>query len=174
VTGLRQDSLVSQDFRQLMAGFPSGVAVVTAFDPMGRPWGMTCSSLCSVTLSPPTLLVCLGHGSRTLAAVRSAATFTVNLLHDQARATAELFASGDPHRFDLVRWHTPEGSGGPHLADATHAAADCLVSRINDVGDHAVVFGEVIRAIYHGEPNPLLYGLRRYAEWSRLTPVRGT
>ncbi|MGH3862160.1 flavin reductase family protein [Actinokineospora sp.] len=35
-----------------MATFPTGVTVVTALAPDGRPWGMTCSSVCSVTLRP--------------------------------------------------------------------------------------------------------------------------
>lgn len=175
MTGSRQPAanLLADDFRQLMAGFPAGVAVVTAFDLAGRPWGMTCSSLCSVTLSPPTLLVCLRHNSPTRAAVCSRAAFTVNLLHDQAQATAELFASGNPHRFDLVSWCPPEGTGGPHLAGAIHAIADCRVSRLSEVGDHTVIFGEVVRISSRGKPNPLLYGLRRYAGWSRIAMAPG-
>ena len=42
-----------------MASFPSGVTIVTAAGGDGRPYGMTCSSLCSVAMTPPTVLVCL-------------------------------------------------------------------------------------------------------------------
>ena len=45
------------DFRAFMCTFPSGVAVVTAEDTGGRPFGMTCSSVSCVAMSPPTLLV---------------------------------------------------------------------------------------------------------------------
>src|SRR5439155_979792 len=50
---------VPDRFRAMMSAFPTGVAVVTTTDADGRPHGMTCSSVCSVTLEPPTLLVCL-------------------------------------------------------------------------------------------------------------------
>lgn len=154
-------------FRQLMATFPSGVAVVAAFDEQGRPRGMTCSSLCSVTTDPPTLLACLRNGSPTLDAIMWQATFTVNLLHEGAQVTAELFASGDPHRFAKTDWQAPPDCSGPHLMDAALAVADCRVSRVCAVGDHAVVFGEVLRARSGSGRGPLLYGLRQYASWTK-------
>jgi flavin reductase (NADH) len=152
------------DFRSLMAGFPTGVAVVTTAEPTGRPRGLTCSSICSVTLTPPTLLVCIRVGSPTLDAMLRCSTFAMNLLHEHARATAELFASGDPDRFSRVRWRSEPDFGGPHLVDDAHAVADCRISRHERVGDHTVVFGEVFRAELHppAQSRPLLYGLRQY------------
>jgi flavin reductase (DIM6/NTAB) family NADH-FMN oxidoreductase RutF len=159
-----------EDYRALMASFPTGVAVVTATGPGGRPVGMTCTSLCSVTLAPPTLLVCLRRDSPTLESVRYASGFTVNLLDSGAQAVAELFASGAPDRFSRVRWLAAAGPGGPRLADCAHAFADCLVSQLCVVGDHVVVFGEVCAVSVRRDrswppPRPLLYGLRRYARW---------
>jgi len=153
------------DFRSLMAGFPSGVAVVTALGPDGQPWGMTCSSVCSVTLRPPTLLICVRHGSPTLEAILRRSLFTVNMLHDGAQPTAMLFASGAPKRFDQVQWSIGPGDGGPHLSDDSHAVADCRVVRAEPVGDHMVVFGEALRVSQRSGHRPLLYGLRRYAAW---------
>lgn len=152
------------DFRSFMARFPTGVAVVTTLDPDGAPRGMTCSSVCSVTLKPPTLLVCLRSGSPTLAAMLEQSMFAVNLLHDRAQPVAQLFASGMPDRFDRVRWQAEPG-GGPHLLDDAHAVADCRVSHTDLVGDHMVVFGEVHQIWQRPGPEPLLYGLRQYAAW---------
>ncbi|TDV49664.1 flavin reductase family protein [Actinophytocola oryzae] len=151
-------------FRALMATFPTGVAVVTATEVDGSPRGMTCSSVCSVSVRPPTLLVCLREGSPTLSAVLGLAGFAVNLLHDEARPVAELFASGDPDRFDRVGWARDPSFAGPHLVDDAHTIADCRVTRTVRVGDHAVVFGEVHRLDLPtaSPPRPLLYGLRRY------------
>ncbi len=154
------------DMRPLMAGFPSGVVVTTALHPDGQPWGMTCTSLCGVSLEPPILLVCLRCGSSTLDALSASRSFAVNLLHDQARAVAELFASGAADRFARVRWTGGGDTAGPHLLDAAHTIADCTVLDDSVVGDHAVVMGRV-RAIHQLRPQrPLLYGLRRYATWS--------
>ena len=157
--------VTSTGFRSLMAGFPTGVAVITTFDPDGTPWGMTCSSVCSVSVEPPTLLVCVRDGSPTLAAMLRRGEFTVNLLHHGARPVAELFASGDPDRFDRVDWEDPPALGGPHLVRDAHAVADCRVSRRQQVGTHVVVFGEVGHVTHRPGEHPLLYGMRQYAAW---------
>ncbi|MFH9065063.1 flavin reductase family protein [Streptomyces coeruleorubidus] len=150
-----------------MAGFPTGVSVVTTTAPDGRPWGMTCTSLCSVSLDPPTLLVCLRCGSPTLEAIRAGGSFSVNLLHDAARVTAELFASGAPDRFDQVVWEHGGVGAGPHLTDAAHTIADCTVADDAVVGTHAVVMGHVGRVRALRAQQPLLYGLRRFASWTQ-------
>ncbi|MER5643633.1 flavin reductase family protein [Streptosporangium sp. NPDC002524] len=153
------------DFRALMAGFPTGVAVVTVVSADGSPKGITCSSVCSVTLAPPTLLVCVRNASPTLAAVLAARRFTLNLLDHNARPTAELFASGDPRRFERAEWTVDGGACGPHLVRDAHSIADCLVSRADRVGDHTVVMGAVQRVLRRESRRPLLYGLRRYSVW---------
>ncbi|MFD7443587.1 flavin reductase family protein [Streptomyces sp. NPDC059909] len=152
-----------------MSRFPTGVAVITALDALGAPWGMTCTSVCSVSLRPPTLLVCLRLGSPTLRAVLDLRTFGLNLLHSDARGTSELFASGDGDRFERVRWQLDEEAAGPHLTEDAHTTADCEVVHTAPVGDHMVVFGEVRRVTERHQPTPLLYGLRQYACWKGLT-----
>jgi flavin reductase (DIM6/NTAB) family NADH-FMN oxidoreductase RutF len=152
------------DIRPLMAGFPTGVVVVTAIDTDGTPWGMTCTSLCSVSLDPPMLLVCLRCGSPTLRAVLASKAFAVNLLHDQARPAAELFASGAVDRFERIAWRA-DGARGPHLVGAAHTIADCDVVNATVAGTHTVVMGRVQDVVQLHAQRPLLYGLRRYASW---------
>jgi flavin reductase (DIM6/NTAB) family NADH-FMN oxidoreductase RutF len=160
----------AQDQRSMMRGFPTGVAVVTAIDGADEPRGMTISSMCSVSLDPPTLLICLRSGSPTLDAIVGSGRFAVNLLHDGAQAVADLFASGAPDRFDRVRWEyvsTCAYAGGPHLFHDAHTIADCRVDRVDKVGDHTVVFGETVRVTENSVPSPLLYGMREYRSWPR-------
>src|SRR5581483_9535173 len=159
------DDIAPVDIRALMATFPTGVGVITAMEIDGHPWGMTCTSICSVTLEPPTILACLRRESPTLGAVLASGAFALNLLHDGARPTAELFASGAPERFSRVSWHMSTACKGPHLLDAAHVIADCEVVYSKTVGSHIVVFGEVRRIIRQSEALPLLYGLRRYMCW---------
>lgn len=153
------------DFRSLMAAFPTGVSIVTAVSRDGTSRGMTCTSLCSVSLDPPVLLVCLRSASPTLDAVRESSLFAVNLLHSQSRPTAELFASGAPDRFERVAWHSREGAAGPHLTYSSHSIADCSVLSTQVVGDHTVVLGKVDVVTQLRSQQPLLYGMRRYASW---------
>ncbi|UED88045.1 flavin reductase family protein [Streptomyces profundus] len=154
------------DFRTLMAGFPTGVTIVTTADADGAPWGMTLTSLCSVSLEPPILLVCMRRGSPTLEAIQGGSGFAVNLLHRRARATAELFASGARDRFDRVSWRMAGTAAGPHLFDSAHTIADCRVTSDHVVGDHVVVMGQVTSVVRLGEEQqPLLYGMRRFETW---------
>ncbi|MEV8307267.1 flavin reductase family protein [Streptomyces flavidovirens] len=154
------------DFRTLMAGFPTGVTIVTTRGADGIPRGMTLTSLCSVSLEPPVLLVCMRTGSPTLDAVLESGSFAVNLLHLRARATAELFASGAQDRFERVSWQAQAPAAGPHLLAAAHTIADCSVTAHHEVGDHVVIMGGVAAVSRLGShQHPLLYGLRRFATW---------
>jgi flavin reductase (NADH) len=154
----------AEAYRQFMRVFPTGVAVVTAVDRIGRPHGLTCTSLTSVSMQPPTLLVCLDQHSGTLAAVSDHGAFAVNLLHDRARRTAELFASRTPDRFGQVSWHASDTVGAPWLTADAFAVAECRVMRMVPVADHVVIMGEVVRTVQSGGL-PLLYGLRRFTSW---------
>ncbi|MFJ9614986.1 flavin reductase family protein [Streptomyces noursei] len=160
-------TIAPAQFRALMSTFPTGVAVVTTGGPEDPPRGLTVSSVSSVSLDPPTLLVCLNRNSRTLESVLEQRTFAVNLLHAGARSAATLFASGDPHRFDAVEWANSAEFGGPHLVRDAHAIADCRVSRTLRVGDHEVIFGEIFRVEQElpEDADPLLYGMRTFASW---------
>ncbi|GAA2083602.1 hypothetical protein GCM10009821_25970 [Aeromicrobium halocynthiae] len=161
----RTEAVCEDDFLALMSGFPTGVSVVTSLTPEGQPWGMTCSAVCSVTVEPPTLLVCLRSASPTCVAIAASGSFAVNLLDSAARPTAALFASGDPRRFDHVEWDTDDRAGGPHLTEAAFSVADCDVDRTEVVGDHTIVIGRVRRVLRRGVRRPLLYGLRSYSAW---------
>jgi flavin reductase (DIM6/NTAB) family NADH-FMN oxidoreductase RutF len=147
-----------------MSAFPSGVAVVTALDAQSRPRGMTCTSLSSVTVRPPTLLVCLNTASGTLAALLERGRFAVNLLHVRGRATAEVLSAPVPDRFARVDWRPSPVLGAPWLATDAFAVAECELGDTRLVGDHMVVFGVVVN-IVRTEDTPLLYGMRRFAAW---------
>ncbi|MFB6844433.1 flavin reductase family protein [Streptomyces sp. NPDC056373] len=78
---------VADGQRAMMSGFPTGVAVLTTTGQDGTPHGMTISSVCSVSLDPPLLLVCLRIGSPTLRAVLDTGRFAVNLLRSGGAGT---------------------------------------------------------------------------------------
>jgi flavin reductase (DIM6/NTAB) family NADH-FMN oxidoreductase RutF len=149
--------------RAFMSRFPTGVTVITTLTDDGTPRGMTCSSLTSVSLNPPVLSVCIGIWSRTLAAVQTHGRLAVNLLGVHGLAAAEIFASAESGQFDSVPWYLADGSGLPRLRDAMGFAV-CQVIGTHSVGDHVVVFGEVL-SVDLAMGLPLLYGLRQFAAW---------
>ncbi|MCW6009500.1 flavin reductase family protein [Micromonospora sp. CPCC 205371] len=158
------------DFREMMAAFPTGVSVVTARHGTA-PRGMTCSALCSLSVNPSTLLVCLRTGSPTLGAVLGSGGFAVNLLHGEAEWVAALFASGAPTRFERVPWRPTGHTGSPALFEASHAVADCTVERVHPSGDHAIVVGLVRAVDRFRAGSALLYGFRQYGQWSEAAPA---
>jgi flavin reductase (DIM6/NTAB) family NADH-FMN oxidoreductase RutF len=160
--------IADDDYRALLSAFPAGVAVVTARDAAGEPCGMTCSTVTGVTLSPPTLLVCLRAGSRTADAVRLRGAFAVNLLHAKARQAAEVFSSPIADRFARVCWDE-SWCGLPWLKDDAFALAECVVTNSVEVGDHSVLFGRVARVVRTEETAALVYGLRQFWAWDPKT-----
>ncbi|MCP2165280.1 flavin reductase family protein [Goodfellowiella coeruleoviolacea] len=164
------------DYRLLMSAFPTGVAVVTTLDVDRTPRGLTCTSLASVTLAPPTLLVCLHSASGTLAALRRRGGFAVNLLSAHGRHVAEVFATADTDRFAQVVWQPFGCAGLPWLVNDAFAMAECRVAGTLAVGDHTIVLGEVA-AVTQTSGVPLLYGMRRFRAWQSwfeaLPPLAG-
>ncbi|MGH3880868.1 MAG: flavin reductase family protein [Actinophytocola sp.] len=152
-------------FRELMSVFPSGVTVVTAQDADGTPFGLTCTSMCSVSMQPPILLACLHNHSQTLAAALRHGAFAVNLLHAGGQYAAELFATAGRDRFAEVDWERTPRRDLPWLTSDAHAVAECTVVEATVAGDHVVVFGQVDGVLAKPQ-NPLLYGLRSYAAWT--------
>lgn len=156
-------------YSAFMSGFPTGIVVLTCIDGYGKPCGLTCSSLISVTLSPPTLLLSVHVRSPTLRAIHELGALAVNLLHARAREAAEVFSTPQADRFAMVSW-LPRGRRGlPWLSDDACGWAECTVADVRTVSDHALVMGEVVDVHYTADL-PLLYGMRRYSAWQAMPP----
>jgi flavin reductase (DIM6/NTAB) family NADH-FMN oxidoreductase RutF len=157
-----------QGFRRAMGSFPSPVAIVTALDADGQPRGFTCSAVCSVSMAPPSMLVCVNRRNGSLDAIRDSGGFVVNLLREGTHATSELFASPSPHKFAGVRWRPTEESGLPLLADDIAAFVECTLHAEIIAGTHAILIGLVRssgRAPRDG--GPLVYYDRTYGRWAK-------
>nr|AHE14682.1 RebF-like flavin reductase [uncultured bacterium] len=153
-----------QTQRRFMSMFPSGVAVVTAFDGHAVPHGLTCTALVTVSLEPSTLLVSLNQASGTLDALRESGGFAVNLLHVRSERTAKIFAGPVADRFGQVDWKPSACVRQPQLLQDAFAFAGCTVRETITIGDHYLVIGQ-IEEIEVADDVPLLYGMRRFAHW---------
>ncbi|MGK3943897.1 flavin reductase family protein [Streptomyces caeruleatus] len=149
-----------------MSGFPTGVAVITTRCPAtGQPYGLTCSSLVSVTLEPPTLLVSVKSASPVLDAMQRSRVFGVNLLHEKGERAARIFSTPVPDRFQKVNWEPAGIAGIPWLVDDSFAWAECALTETHEVGDHVLTLGRVTRIDGTSKGSPLMYGLRTFASW---------
>ncbi len=147
----------SESLRSVMRHWATGVTLVTALED-GKPHGMTVSSLTSVSLSPPLILVCLERGTRTEGMVRRSGRFVVNILAADQQDLSDRFAgriAGGRDRFAGVS-NFPAPSGLP-IVEGCLAYLDCTLASVYQAGTHAIVLGEVRSARKLREGSPLVY-----------------
>src|SRR5437870_9520643 len=84
-------TLTSDEFRDVISHFASGVTVITALQD-GRPFGTTASAVASLSLEPPMLLICMNKQSDTGRAVARSKRFGVNILGADQVDLARRFA----------------------------------------------------------------------------------
>ncbi|MGI5237871.1 flavin reductase family protein [Dactylosporangium sp. CA-139066] len=143
--------------RDVLAQVAMPVAIVTALDRAGNAHGLTVGSLCSLSASPPLLLVCIdrrGHSGRHIVA---ADRFGVSVLAAEHEHLARAFAAHGSHSFGPA--FTFE-DGLPAVRNALAWLA-CDRSEVVDGGDHHILIGR-INAARHGLASPLMYHNRRY------------
>lgn len=140
------------DYRKALGSFPTGVTIVTAFDALGEPWGLTANSFTSVSLEPPVISVCIAKSGRVFPTLKASNTFAVNILSADQKDLALHFASRVENRFTDRKWEShPDGAP---LFPGASARLDCVVHNRVEAGDHEILLGRVIR--YDHSPNPPL------------------
>ena len=147
-------------FRQVLGHFCTGVTVITTTDGAG-PAGFTCQSFAAVSLDPPLVLFCPGRSSSTWRRIERAGHFCANVLADEQRELARIFASSGPGKFSGVGW-SPAPSGAP-LLDGAVAWVAAGVETVHEAGDHYVVIGRVTGLAARRPGPPLLFYRGRYA-----------
>ncbi|WP_188190444.1 flavin reductase [Nonomuraea sp. SYSU D8015] len=165
------DELTStqREFRTAMANLSAAVNVVTTDGVSGRA-GITVSAVCSVTDTPPTLLVCVNQASYTHDIFRTNRRVAINVLGPQHEELAMQFAGATTvpmaERFALPMWDH-DTHGLPVLPDAAVVVIGPVGAEFTR-GTHTVLFVEVDHVSVREETGALLYFQRRFHQ---LAPV---
>ena len=140
-----EGKVASDDFRGAMRHLAGGVSVITA----GRAkdiTGMTVTSVSSLSVDPPTLIVSINRESSSWPLIKRYGFFGVNILTADQLDIAERFTGKGglkgADRFAGAEWIT-RASGVPLLVGAL-AAVDCEVEDIVERHSHAIVIGRVL------------------------------
>lgn len=152
--------LVSSDlpavFKAAMRRLASSVSIVVAKGEDG-PIGMAATSITSLTVDPPAVLVCVNRGTSLHNLLVPTTPLSVNLLSNHQKDVSAAFGGGTPReeRFNIGQWR--EGSNGlPYLAEA-QANLQCVIDAILAYGTHSIVIARVIQAQVSERVAPLIY-----------------
>jgi flavin reductase len=131
------------DYRNAMALLTGAVNVVTTAGLSGR-HGFTASAVCSVTDTPPTLLVCMNKASRSHDHFIENQILTVNVLGADDQHISNVFSSkmSSEERFEYGNWTTLK-TGAPVLDEAL-VSFDCQVEQTQEVGTHTIFICRVV------------------------------
>lgn len=148
-------------FTDAMSRAVNGVSIVTTDGPKGK-FGLTVSSMTSVSVTPPMLLVCINRSSIAHDAIRDNERFAINVLASRQNEIANQFAGrgdvGSEYRFDQREWDTT--TGVPRLCGAA-AIFECQLVSAMTFGTHSIIVGQVTHSC-PGKDVPLLYTGRNY------------
>ncbi|MER6941082.1 flavin reductase [Nocardioides sp. NPDC127514] len=150
-------------FRAAMSNLSAAVNIVTTDGPRG-PAGITVSAACSVTDSPPTMLVCVNRSSYTHDFFVENKRVGINVLGAEHEPIAMRFAgASDVSMGD--RLSEPEWEHDSHGVPVLRDAVATVIGRVADHrshGSHTVLFVEVDAVDSRDDTGGLVYFQRRF------------
>lgn len=150
----------ARTFRDALGCFATGVTIITAMDAQGNPIGLTANSFTSVSLDPPLLLVCVANNAGSAPVLRDAERFAVNVLQIGQQPTSNRFAGKGEDRFANTPWEV--GEFGTPVLTGSLSSFECARDAVHDGGDHFILVGRVLKAMFEPRRDPLLYFRGKY------------
>jgi flavin reductase len=150
-------------FRDGMARMGHAVNIITSNGAHGQ-LGFTATSVCSLSDSPPSLLVCMNRSSLQNESLKRNGVLCVNVLASSQEHLSGIFSGKGklamPERFKQAQW--VEGNTGSPVLQGAIVAFDCQIVRVIEDSTHTLFMANVVD-IELGELAPsLIYLHRRY------------
>lgn len=149
------------EFRNAMCLLTGAVNVVTTAGVSGR-YGFTASSVCSISDTPATLLVCMNKAASSHVHFIENKVLAVNVLGAHHQHLSQAFSSkmSPEQRFGYADW-TELKTGAPVLADAL-VSFDCQIEQIQEVGTHTIFICRIVAIKQSQHDQGLVYFNRAY------------
>jgi flavin reductase (DIM6/NTAB) family NADH-FMN oxidoreductase RutF len=162
-------AIAPEQFKEGMRRLAAGVTIITTAED-GTPSGLTATAVCSLSVEPPQILVCVKRTAGAHDAIARSRRFCVNVLAHGHHNLAARFAGHDgvrgEARFRAGRWVSLK-TGAPSLAGAL-ASFDCVVSEQVAATTHTIFIGQVVAMSVRQKAKPLLYASGGYASVQAL------
>jgi flavin reductase (DIM6/NTAB) family NADH-FMN oxidoreductase RutF len=146
--------------RRIMGRFAAGITVATTR--VGtESFGMTANAVCSLSLDPPLVLLCVDKRAQFLAALKEGRCYALNILMEEQEILSRRFAQKGPKDFSDLKVTTAV-TGSPILEEAL-GWLDCKVLDVLPGGDHEIFVGEIVAGDCR-DGRPLLHFSGNYAK----------
>ncbi|ARQ61530.1 MULTISPECIES: flavin reductase family protein [Rhizobium] len=148
--------MISDAFRSIMRRFPATVTVISACR-NGADHGMTATAVTSLSMEPPSLVICLNNRTYLHDMLLEAPEFAVNVLTDRQVAVSEGFSGkvAPELRFDSSEW--VRHGRGMMVLETAHASVVCRRMGAVPYGTHTIFIGQVIDTRLSEATVPLMY-----------------
>jgi flavin reductase (DIM6/NTAB) family NADH-FMN oxidoreductase RutF len=151
---------IQDNFRLAMRRYIYSVSIMSNKDNADNPNAITVSSVTSISMDPPSLLICINKSSRIHNSIELGTKFCINLLNNEQEDISNICSDEDMYdqRFKDENWNL---DGIPFLKNA-QANIFCKVDKLTSYHTHTIVIGLVEDANYADEISTLTYVDGRY------------
>lgn len=145
-------------FRSAMRRYASSVTIVTAFD-QSRRHGMTMTAVSSLSMSPPSMLICVNQSTLLNDILHSGRQFCVNVLRQDQADLCSAFSGRVPahERFTEEHWQYCDGDAGPPSLRNAQSVIVCRKVAAIPYATHTIFIGTVEDVFIEEDVEPLLY-----------------
>lgn len=149
------DPKLSEEFREAMRRVASTVNVISICL-RNEPMGITATAVSSLSLDPPSLLICINRAATVHAPMGDVTHFRVNVLHRDQEPVARMFSDRSQHALRFSDGWKLDCELPPRLLDAQ---ASILCRRIDhhQFGTHSIFIGVVEEVSVREDVHPLVY-----------------
>ena len=146
---------IQDNFRLAMRRYIYSVSIMSNKDDNGNSNAITVSSVTSISMDPPSLLICINKSSRIHDTLQIGSKFCINLLKKDQEELSNICSDEVSYeeRFKNENWDTKEI---PFLSNA-QANIFCKVDKLTSYHTHTIVVGLVENANYTNEISTLTY-----------------
>lgn len=153
-----QDTMqVAEQMRLAMRRLAASVSVISSIDEQDRIQAMTATSVASLTLDPPALLVCVNHWAAVHDPLTGGREFCINILARNQKTIAENCSRGRENRDHLSADSWEIGPGGTPYLKGAQANLFCHNDKSICYATHTIFIGRVQHVQLHGDVDPLVY-----------------
>lgn len=152
---MSDDEKLIGDFRLAMRRVAATVNVIS-LTVDGRPMGVTATAVSSLSMDPPSLLVCINRAASVHASMADMEAFRVNILHRDQEDIASMFADRKLEALRFADGWELGADAPPRLIDAQSSVL-CRRIDCHQFGTHSIFIGVIEDVRVREDVSPLLY-----------------